>query len=326
MLDRRRALQLGLTALGSLSVSSPIARAKSYPSRPVRMIVGLPPGSAPEVVGQVVAQSLSGQLNQPFVMENRVGAATNLAAEMVVRADADGYTLLVATATNTVNASLYDNLHFDIVRDTTPVGGIAALPFILVVTPSFPARTVPELIVYAKANPGKIIMASTGIGGIPHVAGELFKMMAGVDMLHVPYRGSDTAAMTELIAGRAQIYFGPVFSVIEQIRAGTLRALAVTTLSRAKALPDTPAIAEFLPGYSVTPWVGMCAPAHIPGEIVNKLNAGINAALRAPDAERRLADLGAPPIAGSPADFGKRIADDTEKWRKVIEFAGIKPV
>jgi tripartite-type tricarboxylate transporter receptor subunit TctC len=325
MLNRRRALQLGLTALSSLPVTPRLAWAETYPSRPVHMIVGLPPGSAPDVVARLVAQSLSGQLKQPFVIENRPGAATNRAAETVVRADADGYTLLVATATNAVNESLYGNLRFDFLHDIAPVGGLAALPFILVVTSSFPAKTVPELIAYAKANPGKIIMASTGVGGIPHVAGELFMMMAGIDMLHVPYAGSDTAAITELIAGRAQVYFGPVFSVIEQIRAGTLRAVAVTTSAHLDALPETPAIAEFLPGYSVRPWVGIGAPARIPAEIVNTLNAGINAALNAPDTKRRLADLGAPTIAGSPADFGKLIAEDAEKWHKVIEFAGIKP-
>jgi tripartite-type tricarboxylate transporter receptor subunit TctC len=326
VLDRRRALQIGLAALGSVPFVSEYARAEVYPTRPARMILGLPPGSAPDVIARLVGQSLSEQVKQPFVIENRPGAATNLAAEMVVRAGTDGYTLLVATATNAVNASLYTDLNFDFVRDIAPVVGIAAIPFVLVVTPSFPAKTVPELIAYAKANPGKVIMASTGVGGVPHVAGELFKMMAGVDLLHVPYRGSDVAAITELIAGRAQIYFGPVFSVIEQVRAGTLRAIAVTTPKRVDALPETPSVAGSLPGYDVRPWVGIGAPARTPAEIINKLNAGINAALAVPNIRQRLGDLGAPPLGGSPADFAKLIAADTEKWANVIKFAGIKPV
>jgi tripartite-type tricarboxylate transporter receptor subunit TctC len=325
MLDRRRALQIGLAAIGAIPAAPRVTQAETYPARPVHMIVGLPAGSAPDIVARLAAQSLSDQLGQSFVIENRPGAATNLAAEMVVRAPADGYTLLVATATNAVNASLYDNLKFDFLRDIAPVAGLAALPFVMVVTPSFPAKTVPELIAYAKANPGKVVLASTGVGGVPHVAGELFKMMTGIDMLHVPYRGSDVAAMTEVIAGRAQVYFGPVFSVIEQVRAGTLRAIAVAAAVRSPALPDTPAVAEYLPGYDVKPWVGVCAPAHTSPDIVNKLNAGINAALAAPTTQQRLADLGAPPMSGSPADFGKLIATETEKWAKVIKFAGIAP-
>jgi tripartite-type tricarboxylate transporter receptor subunit TctC len=325
MLDRRRALKTGLAALGAAPFAARFAIAEAYPEHPVRMIIGLPPGSAPDIVARLVGQSLAGQDKQPFVIENRPGAATNLAAQTVVRANPDGYTLLVATATNAVNASLYTNLNFDFVRDIAPVAGIAAIPFVLVVAPSFPAKTVPELIAYAKAQPGKVIMASTGVGGIPHVAGELFKMMAGVDLLHVPYRGSDVAAITELIAGRAQIYFGPVFSVIEQVRAGTLRAIAVTTPKRVDALPQTPSVAEYLPGYDVRPWVGVGAPEHTPADVINKLNAGINAALAVPATRERLADLGAPPLGGSPADFVKLIAADTEKWAEVIKFAGIKP-
>ncbi len=261
MLNRRRMLQAGLAALGAFPYAACRAAGQAYPARPVRMIVGLPPGSAPEVVARLVARSLTEQMGQTFLIENRLGAATNLAAEKVVGADADGYTLLVATATNAVNASLYHDLKFNFVRDIAPVGSIAAISFILVVDPSFPAKTIPELIANAKANPGKVILASTGVGGVPHVAGEMFMMMAGVDMLHVPYGGSDVAAITELMAGRAQVYFGPMFSVIEQVRAGTLRAIAVTTAARVGALPGIPAIAEFLPGYDVTGWVGIGAPA-----------------------------------------------------------------
>lgn len=324
MLDRRCALQIGL-AVASLPFVSKLAQAEAYPSHPVRMIVGLPSGSAPDIVARLIGQSLSDQDKEPFVIENRAGAATNLAAEMVVRSNADGYTLLVATATNAVNASLYTDLNFDFVRDIAPVAAVASIPFVLVVSPSFPAKTVPELIAYAKANPGKVIMASTGVGGVPHVAGELFKMMAGVDLLHVPYRGSDVAAITELIAERAQMYFGPVFSVIEQVRAGTLRAIAVTTPKRVDALPDTPTVAEYLPGYDVRPWVGVGAPAHTPTGVIDKLNASINAALAVPNTRKHLADLGAPALGGSPADFAKLIAVDTEKWAKMIKFAGIKP-
>lgn len=325
MLNRRRMLQAGLAAFGSLPAASRVARAQTYPTRPVRMVLGLPAGSAPDIVARLVGQSLTEQDGEPFVIENRPGAATNLAAEMVVRADADGYTLLVVTATNAVNASLYNDLKFNFSRDIAPVGGIAALPFIMVVPPPFPAKTVPELIAYAKANPGKVIMASTGVGGVPHVAGEMFMMKAGIDMLHVPYRGSDVAAITELIAGRAQVYFGPAFSVIEQLKAGTLRALAVTTLTRIDALPEIPAVAEFVPGYDVRGWVGIGAPARTSVEIINKLNAGINAALAVPSMQRLLADLGAPTLSGSAADFGKLIAGDTEKWAKVIKFASIRP-
>lgn len=324
MLDRRRLIQTGLGVLGFVPFASRIARAQSYPSRPVRVIVGLPAGSAPDVIARFIGQSLAGRLGQPFVVENRPGAATNLAAELVVRAKADGYTLLVVTATNAVNASLYENLKFNFVRDTAPIGGIAAIPFILVVSPSFPAKTVSELIAYAKANPGKVVMATTGIGGIPHAAGEMFMMMAGIDMLPVPYGGSDVAAITELIAGRAHVYFGPVLSVIEQLKAGTLRAIAVTTRTRVDALPEIPAVAEFVPGYDATGWVGIAAPAGTSPEIIDRLNAGINSALAVPGLQRHLADFGAPPLAGSTGDFGNLIADETEKWAKVIKFAGIK--
>jgi tripartite-type tricarboxylate transporter receptor subunit TctC len=304
-------LQTGLAALGAFPYATCRATGQLYPARPVRMVVGLPPGSAPEVVARLVARSLTEQMGQTFLIENRLGAATNLAAEKVVGADADGYTLLVATATNAVNASLYHDLKFNFVRDIAPVGGIAAIPFILVVDPSFPAKTIPELIANAKANPGKVILASTGVGGVPHVAGEMFMMMAGVDMLHVPYSGSDVAAITELMAGRAQVYFGPMFSVIEAARVG--------------ALPGIPAIAEFLPGYDVTGWVGIGAPARTPADIIHRLNAGINGALAVPVLQQRLADLGAPPLGGSSDDFGKLIAADTAKWDKVIKFANIGP-
>lgn len=324
MLNRRRMLQAGLVALGAGASVPRCAAAQSYPTHPVRMVVGLPPGSAPEVITRLVAQSLSEQMAQTFLVENRVGAATNLAAEIVVRANADGYTLLVATATNAVNASLYGDLRFDFARDIAPVGGIAAIPFILVVGSDFSVKTIPELIAYAKARPGKVIFASTGIGGVPHVAGEMFMMMAGIDMLHVPYSGSDVAAITELMSGRAQVYFGPAFSVIEQLKAGTVRALAVTTMARIDALPDIPTIAEFLPGYDVTGWVGVCAPTRTPADIIQKLNAGIDAALALSLLQKRLAELGAPRLGGSSADFGKLIATDIEKWQKVIKFANIR--
>jgi tripartite-type tricarboxylate transporter receptor subunit TctC len=258
------------------------------------------------------------------VIENRPGAGANIATEAVVRAPPDGYTLLLVAAPNLINATLYDKLNFNFIRDIAPVASIGRTPFVMVVNPSFPAKTVPEFIAYAKANPGKIIMASGGTGTLTHVTGELFKMMAGVDMLHVPYRG-EVSALTDLLSGRAQVIFTPIITSIEQIRAGRLRALAVTAATRLEVLPDVPTVGEFVPGYEMNGWVGIGAPNNTPTEIIKQLNTSINAALADPKISARLADLGASVLALSPADYGKIIADETEKWARVIKFAGIKP-
>jgi tripartite-type tricarboxylate transporter receptor subunit TctC len=301
-----------------------MARAQAYPTRPVRMIIGIVPGSGPDIVGRLVGQWLSERLGQPFVIENRPGAGTNIAAEAVVRSPADGYTLLLAATSNAVNATLYDKLSFNFIRDIAPVASISRETFALEVNPSFPAKTVPEFIAHAKANPGKLSMASAGSGTGPHMAGELFKMMAGVDLVHVPYRGS-AAALTDLIGGQVDVTFGPLSSSIQYVRAGKLRALAVSSASRSDALPDIPTVGDFVPGYEATGWFGIGVPRGTPAEIIDKLNAQINAALADPKIKARLADFGGTPLPGSPAQFGKLIVDETEKWGKVIKFADIKP-
>jgi tripartite-type tricarboxylate transporter receptor subunit TctC len=289
----------------------------------VRIVVGFPAGGTPDIGARLIAQWLSDHLGQPFVIENRPGAGTNLAAAEVVRAKPDGYTLLACAFPNVISAAMYDNLKFNFIRDIAPVAKTNRVPFVMVVNPSFPAQSVREFIAHAKANPGAINMASTGTGNLTHFAGELFKMMAGVDMVHVPYRG-EMQAQTDLLAGRAQVMFDPIISSIEYIKAGKLRALAVTTSTRLDALPDLPTVGEFVPGYDVDGWGGFGAPKNTPTGIIDKLNSSVNAALADPAIKARFADLGSPVVSGSAVDFGRFLADETEKWTKVINFAGIK--
>jgi tripartite-type tricarboxylate transporter receptor subunit TctC len=317
---RRSFLQLAAGA-AALTAASPAAWAQSYPARPVRFMVGYPAGYAPDIVARLVAQSLSDRLGQQFVVENRPGAGSNIATELVVRAAPDGYMLLLLTSTNAVNASLYTNLSFNVIHDIVPVARIGGTPFVLVVNPSLQPKTVPELIAYAKANPGKINVASNGIGTTPHVAFELFKMTTGTDMVHVPYRGN---YMTDLLGGQVQAAFTPIASALEYIRTGKLRALAVTTSTRQEALPDVPAVAEFVRGYEATGWYGIGAPSHTPADIIEKVNQGTNAALGEAQMKTRFADLGLAAVTGSPADFGNFIAAETDKWGKVIREANIK--
>jgi tripartite-type tricarboxylate transporter receptor subunit TctC len=321
-LPRRRFLHLAAGA-AALPAVSRIAWAQTYPMRPVRIIVGLAAGGPADLVARLIAQWLSERLGQPFVVENRTGAATNIATEAVVRAPADGYTLLFVTAANAINTSLYEKLNFNLSRDIVPVASLIRAPSVLEVNPSVPARTVPEFIAYAKANPGKLTMASSGIGAPSHVFGELFKFMTGVNLVHVPYRGA-APAVADLVAGQVQVYFDPIPNSIGYIRAGKVRPLAITSATRSEALPDVPTVSEFVPGYEGSFWFGVGAPKATPTDIVDKLNKGINAALADPKIKARLADLGGTVLAGSPADFGKFIADETEKWGKVIKFAGIK--
>jgi tripartite-type tricarboxylate transporter receptor subunit TctC len=322
-LHRRQLLHLaaGTAVLPALSRS---AWAQAYPSRPVRLIAGSAPGSAVDILARLIGQWLSERLGQPLVVENRPGAGSNIATEAVVRAPADGYTLLLVQPAAAINATLYENLSFNFIRDIAPVAGIVSVPLVMLVNPSVPARTIPEFITYAKANPGRINMASAGNGTAPHVAGELFKMMTGIDMIHVPYRGGGPA-LTDLLGGQVQVYFGNMVSSVEYIKAGTLRALAITTATRSHALPDLPALADFVPGYEASSWFGIGAPKSVPPEIVDRLNKETNAGLADPKLAARLADLGGTVLALSAADFGKLIADETEKWAKVIKFAGIKP-
>jgi tripartite-type tricarboxylate transporter receptor subunit TctC len=319
---RRQFLHLAATA-AALPVVSRVARAQAYPTRPVRWIVGFAPGGGNDIVARLMGQWLSERLGQPFVIENRPGAGTNIATEVVVNAPPDGYTLLLATTANAFNASLFGKLNFNFIRDIAPVAGIIRVPLVMVVNPSVPAKTVPEFIAYAKANPGKLNMASSGNGSTIHVSGELFKMMAGVNMVHVPYRGG-APAMTDLLAGQVHVMFDNVPTSLQYIRAGKLRALAVTSSTRSELLPDLPTVGDFLPGYEATAWYGLGAPTGTPPDIIDKLNKTTNAILADPKVEERFADLGATLLAGLPADFGKLIADDTEKWAKVIKSAGIK--
>jgi tripartite-type tricarboxylate transporter receptor subunit TctC len=322
-LSRRRFMHFAAAAAGLPTVASS-GWAQTYPSRSVRVIVGQAAGSGSDTVARLIGQYLSERLGQQFVVENRPGAAGNIAAEAVVRAPADGYTLLVTSAQNSINATLYDKLNFDFVRDIAPVAGVFLAPLVMVVNPSVPAKTVPEFIAYAKANPGKINMASSGIGGSQHVCGELFKFMTGVDMVHVPYRGS-TPALTDLLGGQVQVMFDTTPSSLPHIRSGSLRALAVTTAMRLEMLPETPAMGEFVPGYEASAWLGFGTPKDTPAAVVDRLNREINLAIAAPAIKGRLVELGGlvlPPL--SPADFGKLIADDTEKWAKVIRRANIK--
>jgi tripartite-type tricarboxylate transporter receptor subunit TctC len=321
-LPRRQFLHLAAGA-AALPTVSRFAWAQAYPSRPVHLIAPFAAGGTSDTVARLMGQWLSERLGQPFVIEDRPGAGSNIGTEAVVRASPDGYTLLMAGGYNAINATLYDKLNFNFIRDITAVAGIVRVPSVMVMHPSVPATTVPEFIAYAKSKPGKTTMASAGKGAPSHLAGELFKILAGVDMVHVPYRGGGPA-VTDLIAGQVQVMFATTVESIGYIRAGRLRALAVTTATRSDALPDIPTLGEFLPGYEASGWFGIGAPKNTPVEIIEKLNREINAGLAEPKMKARLADLGGTPLLGSPADFGKLIADETEKWGKVIRAANIK--
>jgi tripartite-type tricarboxylate transporter receptor subunit TctC len=323
-LPRRTLLHLAAGA-AVLPAVSRVARAQAYPTRSVRIIAATGPGSAPDILARLLGQWLSERLGQQFVTENRPGGGNTIGTEVVVRAPPDGYTLLLVDGTASINATLYEKLNYNFIRDIATVAGIVRLPNLMMVNPSVPAKTVPEFIAYAKANPGKINMASPGIATPGHVAGELFKMMTGIEMVHVPYRGGSAPALTDLIGGQVQVMFLSPAASIEYIRSGRLRALAVTTTTRWEGLPDIPTVGEFVPAYETSIVLGVGVPKATPVEIIDKLNREINAALADPKLKERLAVLGGTPLAGSPADFGKLIAEETEKWGKVIKFAGIKP-
>jgi len=322
-MNRPRRQFLRLIAGGAaLSASSRATSAQTYPSRPIRWVVGFAPGGGNDIVARLMGQWLSERTGQPFIIENRPGGGTNIATEACVRAPADGYTLLSVGSSQAISATLYNKLNFHFIRDITPVAGIAVMSSVMVLSPSVPTRTVAEFIAYAKANPGKLSMATGGVGSPSHVFGELFKMMTGVDMVLVPYRGAGLA-LTDLLAGQVQVYFSPTAAAIDYIRAGTLRALAVTTAARSAALPDVASVAESVPGYEASIWQGIGAPRATPTEIVEKLNREINAGLADSKMKARLADLGGTVLPGSPGDLGKFIADEIEKWAKVVKFAGI---
>ena len=311
-------------SFGALLVSLPaLARAQSWPSRPVRLIVGFPPGGTTDIVARILAQWLSVRLEWPFVVENKPGAGTNLATETVARATPDGHTLLVATPANAINASLYDNLGFNFARDVVPVVRLVRSPYVLEVIPSIPVRTVPELIAYSRANPGKLNIASFGTGTASHLSGEMFKMMAGVQMLHVPYRGS-APMLTDLLAGQVQVAFDNLPASIEHIRAGRLRALALTTAQRSETMPEIPTLGEFLPGFETSSWLALAAPAGTPAGIIARLNTETNAALADPAVRAKLAPLGATALGGSATEAAALIAEDTDTWAKVVKFSGAK--
>jgi tripartite-type tricarboxylate transporter receptor subunit TctC len=322
-LSRRNFLHLAGGA-AALSVLPRIASAQAYPSRPVHVVVPFAAGSGTDIVARLIGQLLSERLGQQFVIENRPGGGTNIGTESVIRAPADGYTVLMVTPANTVNATLYDKLNFNFIRDTTPVAGIFRAPFVMDVHPSFPAKTLPEFLAYAKANSGKMNMASAGNGTGSHMSGELFKIMSGINMQHVPYRGGGPALL-DLIGGQVQVYFASMPETIGYIKSGKVQPLAVTSATRAEALPDIPTVGDFLPGYQSSVWYGVSAPKNAPVEVVNKLNAEINAALVDPKIKAKLAELSGAGLLGSPADFGKHLTDETEKWSKVVRAANIKP-
>lgn len=320
-LSRRKVLRLAATALPALPN---LAQAQSYPARPIRIVIGFAPGGPAAAVARLLSHRLTERLGQSFVIENRPGAGTNIATEFVVRAPADGYTLLLTVPANAINATLYDKLSFDFLRDMAPVAGILREPLVLEVNPSVPVKTVSELIAYANANPRKLSMASGGIGAASHVSGELFKMMANIDLVHVPYRGS-APALVDMIGGQVQVMFDPLSSSIEYLRSGKLRPLAVTTALRSEALPNVPTVSETLQGYEASNWFGICAPRNAPKAIVDQLNGAINASLAEPGTRKQLADQGGTILSGSPADFGSLLAGETEKWARVVKFAGLKP-
>jgi len=319
---RRQFLQLA-TGAAALPAISQVARAQTYPSRPVRIIVGFAPGASNDILARLMGQWLSDHLGQAFLVENRPGAGGNIGTEAVVRAAPDGYTLLMAGPPQAINATLYDKLSFNFIRDIAPVAAISREPSVVVVNPSVPATTIPEFIAYAKANPGKLNMASAGTGSLTHMTGQLFKIMAGVDLVHVPYRGSAPAA-TDLLGGQVQVMFLSTIASLEYIKAGKLRALAVTTDRRSQALPDVPTVGEFVPGYETGAVYGLGAPKDTPAEIIDRLNREINAALADPKIKARFAELGSAALPGSAADFGKLMAAETEKWAKVVTFSGAK--
>jgi len=321
--NRRQVLSLA-AAVAATSLAGRFAAAQSYPTRPVRVIVGFPPAGPADIFSRLMAQWLSKRLGQQFVVENRPGAGGNIATEAVAHASADGYTLLQVGPPNAINATLYDKLNYDFINDIAPVAAIARSPNIMEVNPSLPVKSVPEFIAYAKANPGRINMASSGNGTVTHVAGELFKLRTGITMVHVPYRGS-TPALADLLGGQVQVMFDNVPSSIELIKAGRLRPLAVTQAMRFEALPDIPAVAEFLPGYEASSWFGIGAPKSTPAVIVDKLNKQINEGLADPNIKAKIAELGGAVLPGSSADFGKLITEETDKWAKVVRFAGISP-
>jgi tripartite-type tricarboxylate transporter receptor subunit TctC len=322
-LPRRRFLQLAAGA-AALPAVPRVARAQSYPTKPVRLLVGFAPGGGNDIAARLISHWLSERLGQQFIVENRPGAGSNIATEAVVRAAPDGYTLLLVAVANATNATLYDKLNFNFIRDIAPVAGLLRVPNLVEVHPSVPARTLPEFIAYARANPGKINMGSGGSGGPVHVTGELFNMMAGLKMQHVPYRG-EAPALNDLIGGQVQVVFGSVPASIQYVRAGKLRALAVTTATRSELLPDLPTVAEFMPGYESSTWYGIGAPKSTPVDIIDRLNVEINASLADPTLQARMADLGGTALGGTPSDFSELIAADTEKWGKVVKFASIKP-
>ena len=321
-LPRRQFLHLAAGA-AALPVVPRLAWAQDYPSRPVRIVVGFAAGQAVDIVTRIIGQSLSERLGQQFIIENRPGAGGNIGTEVVVRAPADGYTLLAVGANNMINATLYEKLNFDFIRDIAPVASVYRVPQVMEVNPSFPAKTVPEFIAHAKADPGTIYFASAGNGSTAHLSGELFNMMAGIKMLHVPYRGAPPA-LTDLIGGQVHVMFDNVPSSIEHIRAGSLRPLAVTATARLEALPGIPTVAEFVPGFETSAWAGIGAPRNTPVSIVDKLNREINAILADPQIKKRIADLGGLVLALSPAEYGKRLAEETEKWGRVVNFSGAK--
>jgi tripartite-type tricarboxylate transporter receptor subunit TctC len=319
-LIRRRFLYLA----GAAMAAPGVAFAQSYPARPVHMVVGFAAGGGADIMARLIGQGLSERLGQQIVVDNRPGAGTNIATEVVAKAAPDGYTLLLANSPNAINATLYDNLSFDFVRDIVPVASIGRVPLVMVVNPDLPAKTIPEFIAYAKANPGRVNMGSGGNGAPDHMSGELFKAMAGVGILHVPYRGV-APAIADLLGGQVQVIFGTMPAVIALIKSGRLRALGVTTATRSDELPDVPSIGEFVPGYEASQWYGIGAPKGTPAEVIERLNRETNAVLADPKMKARLAELGASALSGSPADFGKLIVDETAKWAKVVKVSGAKP-
>jgi tripartite-type tricarboxylate transporter receptor subunit TctC len=321
--SRRRFLNLAAGVVAFPAVSR-LASAQTYPTQPVRIVVGFGPGGASDILARLIGQRLSERLNQPFVIENRPGAGSNIGTEAVVRATPDGHTLLLMSSTNVMNIALYERLSFDFIRDVAPVASIAFNPGVMEVNPAFPAKTVPEFITYAKAHPGKLTMATSGSGSPPHIWGELFKIMAGVDLIPVPYRGGSGPALADLIGGQVDVTFDPLLSSIEFVKAGKLRALAITTATRSEMLPQVPTVGEFVPGYEAGAWLGIGAPKNTPPEIIEKLNNEINAILGDPKMKARLAELGGTALVNSPADFARLIAKDAEKWGKVIRAANIK--
>ncbi len=321
-LHRRKFLQVA-TGIAALPAFSRIAHAEVYPSRPVRILVGYTPGGSADITARLIGQWLSEKLGQQFVIENRPGGGTNIATEAVVRADPDGYTLLLVPPAAAINATLYSKLSFDFIKDIEPVAGLNRFPNVVVVNPSLPIKTIPELIAYAKENPGKLNMASSGNGSTIHMSGELFKMLTGINMVHVAYRGS-APALTDMIGGQVQVMFDNIPTSLEHVRSGKLRGLAVTSLTRSEVLPDLPLVADYLSGYEASAWYGIGAPKNTPPEIIDKLNKEINSVLADPKLKSRFRELGAMELSGSPADFKKLIGDETDKWAKVVKFAGAK--